>query len=226
MEVKKAPKANLENKKNIFLEVGFTIALAIVLVSFEWKSPANETQAYVSDFINVDDVDLIPITKFEDPKPLPPPPSLIKDIFVITDDPELSDDDIVIPESDQNEANPAAILPDVNYVTETDEEAPFVVVEEAPEFLAGSVQKWIAKNVKYPVLAQENGITGKVFIQFVIEKDGSISNIKVLRSVDASLDKEAVRVIQSMPKWKPGKQRKQTVRVSYTLPINFQLSSN
>ena len=85
---------------------------------------------------------------------------------------------------------------------------------------------WIAKNVKYPVLAMENGIQGKVFIQFVIERDGSITDVKVARGVDASLDKEAVRVVQSMPKWKPGKQRGKPVRVAYTLPINFQLSNN
>lgn len=83
-----------------------------------------------------------------------------------------------------------------------------------------------AKNVKYPVLAMENGIQGKVFIQFVIERDGSITDVKVARGVDASLDKEAVRVVQSMPKWKPGKQRGKPVRVAYTLPINFQLSNN
>ena len=95
-----------------------------------------------------------------------------------------------------------------------------------PSFPGGNVQKWIAKNVKYPVLAMENGIQGKVYIQFVIERDGSITDVKVLRGVDASLDKEAVRVVKAMPKWKPGKQRGKPVRVSYTLPINFQLSNN
>ena len=100
------------------------------------------------------------------------------------------------------------------------------VVEDMPSFPGGNVSKWIAKNVKYPVLAMENGIQGKVFIQFVIERDGSITDVKVVRGVDASLDKEAVRVVQSMPKWKPGKQRGKPVRVAYTLPINFQLSNN
>ena len=95
-----------------------------------------------------------------------------------------------------------------------------------PSFPGGNVQKWISKNVKYPVLAMENGIQGKVYIQFVIEKDGSITDVKVVRGVDASLDKEAVRVVKAMPKWKPGKQRGKPVRVSYTLPINFQLSNN
>ena len=102
----------------------------------------------------------------------------------------------------------------------TGESEIFQVVEDMPSFPGGNVSKWIAKNVKYPVLAMENGIQGKVFIQFVIERDGSITDVKVVRGVDASLDKEAVRVVQSMPKWKPGKQRGKPVRVAYTLPIN------
>lgn len=92
-----------------------------------------------------------------------------------------------------------------------------------PKFPGGNVQKWISKHIKYPMIAQENNIQGKVFVQFVIEKDGSVSNVKVTRSVDPSLDKEAIRVIQSMPKWTPGKQRQKPVRVSFTVPINFQL---
>ena len=99
----------------------------------------------------------------------------------------------------------------------------FAVVEEMPKFPGGNVQKWISKHIKYPMIAQENNIQGKVFVQFVIEKDGSVSNVKVTRSVDPSLDKEAIRVIQSMPKWTPGKQRQKPVRVSFTVPINFQL---
>ena len=99
----------------------------------------------------------------------------------------------------------------------------FAVVEEMPRFPGGNVQKWISKHIKYPMVAQENNIQGKVFVQFVIEKDGSVSNVNVTRSVDPSLDKEAIRVIQSMPKWIPGKQRKKPVRVSFTVPINFQL---
>ena len=107
---------------------------------------------------------------------------------------------------------------------ESDGEADiFQVVEDMPQFPGGSVQKWISKNVKYPMIAQENNIQGKVFVQFVIEKDGSVSDVKVARSVDPSLDKEAIRVVKAMPKWKPGKQRGKPVRVSYTVPINFQL---
>ena len=102
------------------------------------------------------------------------------------------------------------------------EEDIFQVVEDMPTF-PGDINKWLGKNVKYPVIAQENNIQGRVTVQFVIERDGSITDVKVLRGVDPSLDKEAVRVVKSMPKWKPGKQRGKPVRVSYTVPINFRL---
>lgn len=228
MEVKKAPKANLENKKSIFFETGLMIALAVILVSFEWRSPADETLGYISDPTGVIDEDIMVVTKFEEPKPLPPPPpELLRNEFIITEKPTLDDDDIVFSQSDDNSANTVKPIFEEKYDPEdTGEDDVFVVVEEVPKFMGGEVQQWIGKNVKYPSIAAENGVQGKVYVQFVIEKDGSVSNVNVLRGVDASLDKEAVRVIQAMPKWKPGKQRGSTVRVSYTLPINFRLSSN
>ena len=106
------------------------------------------------------------------------------------------------------------------------EEEVFVVVEEMPEFPGGgelALRKYLAKAIVYPVIAQENGIQGKVFVNFVVNKDGSVSNVKVARGVDPSIDAEAVRVVSSMPKWKPGKQRGAPVRVSYTVPISFKL---
>ncbi|MBW8330841.1 MAG: energy transducer TonB [Prolixibacteraceae bacterium] len=101
----------------------------------------------------------------------------------------------------------------------------FFVVEQMPEFPGGqlALRKYLANSIKYPVIAQENGIQGKVFINFVVDKDGGISNVKVFRGVDASLDKEAMRVVRAMPKWIPGRQGGQPVRVSYTVPINFVL---
>ena len=102
----------------------------------------------------------------------------------------------------------------------------FTVVEEMPDFPDGGLQgllKFLAKNIKYPVIAQENGIQGRVVCAFVVNKDGSIVDIEVLRGVDPSLDKEAVRVLGTMPKWKPGKQRGKPVRVKYTVPVMFRL---
>jgi len=103
--------------------------------------------------------------------------------------------------------------------------APYAVVEQMPEFPGGdlALRKYLANSVKYPVVAPENGIQGKVFVSFVVDRDGGISNVKVARGIDESLDKEAMRVVKSMPKWIPGKQNGQPVRVSFTVPINFVL---
>ena len=111
-------------------------------------------------------------------------------------------------------------------VEEEEEEVIFVVVEKMPEFPGGqqALFKYLSENVKYPVIAQENGIQGRSICQFTVEKDGSITDIQVIRSSgDETLDKEAKRVIKSMPRWTPGKQRGKAVRVSYTIPINFRL---
>ena len=114
-------------------------------------------------------------------------------------------------------------------VDEEEEEIVFLVVETMPEFPGGQqeMMKFIATNIQYPAIAIENGIQGRVICQFVVEKDGMVTDIQVVRSSgDASLDKEAIRVINSMPKWKPGKQRGKPVRVKYTIPINFRLQDN
>lgn len=110
-------------------------------------------------------------------------------------------------------------------VEEDSTSQPFTIVEQMPEFPGGelALRKFLVNSVKYPVIAQENGIQGKVFINFIVDKNGSISNVKVFRGVDQSLDKEAIRVVKSMPKWIPGKQGGQPVRVSFTVPINFVL---
>ena len=163
------------------------------------------------------------------PPPPPPPPTPIQfmDMLEIVD--ELNEVDIeleLIDASDEstNEDYETSIPGDWEYGDEASNEIiPFLPSEDMPVF-PGNVQKWIRENIHYPLLAIENGIEGRVFVQVVVERDGSISNIKVVRSVDASLDKEAVRVISKMPKWKPGKQRGKAVRVSYTLPIVFQLN--
>lgn len=101
----------------------------------------------------------------------------------------------------------------------------FDVVEEQPSFPGGqgALMQWLSDNIKYPVIAAENGIQGRVIVQFVVSKTGSISNVNVVRGVDPSLDKEAVRVVKAMPNWTPGKQNGTTVNVRYTLPVTFKL---
>lgn len=230
MEIKKSQKADLEGKKGIFFEVGLALALAVLLFAFEWKSSTEEVNQFETVAEEQIEEEIIPITQqMLKPPPPPPPAPKLTDLIDIVEDDTMIDEELEIQDAEDDSENTE--VQDVtdfgDYGTEDTGEADiFVVVEDMPQFPGGNVQKWIGKNVKYPILAQENGIQGKVFIQFVIEKDGSITDVKVVRGVDASLDKEAIRVVKAMPKWKPGKQRGKPVRVSYTLPINFQLSNN
>lgn len=229
MEIKKSPKADLEKKKGLFFEIGLTLALGMLLFAFEWKSSSDEVGAFEIAPEEQIEEEIIPITQqmLKPPPPPPPAPKLTDLIDIVEDDTNIDEDLEIIDAEDESENTPVQDVTDFgDYDGEdTGENEVFMVVEEMPTFPGGNVQKWISKNVKYPQLALENGIQGKVFIQFVIEKDGSITGVKVIRGVDASLDKEAIRVVQAMPKWKPGSQRGKSVRVSYTLPINFQLSN-
>lgn len=228
MEIKKSPKADLEGKKGIFFEIGLTLALAILLFAFEWKSSTAEVNAFQTVAEVEIEEEIIPITQqMMKPPPPPPPAPKLTDLIDIVEDDTNIDEELEIQDAEDDSENQE--VPDVtdfgDYEGEDTGEAQiFQVVEDMPAF-PGNVTKWISKNVKYPVLAMENGIQGKVFVQFVIEKDGSITDVKVSRGVDALLDKEAVRVVKAMPKWKPGKQRGKPVRVSYTLPIFFQLAN-
>ncbi len=229
MEIKKSPKADLEGKKGLFFEIGLALALAVLLFAFEWKTSSEEVSQFQTVAEEQIEEEIIPITQhmLKPPPPPPPAPKLSDLIDIVEDDTNIDEDLEILDAEDESENKPVENPSDFGEYDgeETGEESLFVVVEDMPSFPGGDPVRWINKNVKYPVIAQENGIQGKVFVQFVIEKDGSITNVKVLRGVDASLDKEAVRVVQSMPKWKPGKQRGKPVRVSYNVPINFRLSN-
>ena len=225
MEVKKSSKANLENKKGIFFEIGLIVALACIFLAFEWKVDVKMEEGFIVIITEEQlDEEIIPVTqRMQQALPPPPPAPRLTDLIEIVDEEINLDDNLDIMDVDANVANHGVYDFSGTGNGYEGESEVFAVVEEMPKFPGGNVQKWISKHIKYPMIAQENNIQGKVFVQFVIEKDGSVSNVKVSRSVDPSLDKEAIRVIQSMPKWTPGKQRQKPVRVSFTVPINFQL---
>lgn len=228
MEIKKTPKADLENKKSTWLLVGYVIVLSFMFIAFEWtkRDIKIDTSQAVADVVFEEEI--IPIT--EQPKevtPPPPvaPPSVAETLTIVEDDADVDEVDIASTEELGQQV-------EIKYVpVEVEEEEPeeqtiFEVVEEMPEFPNGGqagLMQYLAKNIKYPTIAQENGTQGRVVCQFVVNKDGSIVDVKVLRSVDPYLDKEAVRVISTMPKWKPGKQRGKPVRVKYTVPVMFRL---
>lgn len=227
MEIKKAPKVDLEKKKGIFFEIGLVLALGILLYAFEWKTETKKTQDMQGSEVEQVEEEIIPVTTQNTPPPPPPPPApKLTDLINIVDNDQDIDDELEITDAEDETENTVVDVTQFEDFGEEDtgEAQIFQVVETMPSF-KGNMNKWLKDNVKYPILAQENGISGRVFVAFVIEVDGSITDVKVARAVDPSLDKEAVRVVKAMPKWNPGKQRNKPVRVAFTVPINFTLSN-
>lgn len=227
MEIKKTPKADLENKKSLMTEIGLVITLGIVLAAFEWST--TDVKIDTSGMIEEAAVEeeIVPITRQEEIKPPPPPPPpKMSDIINIVDDDVELDDELDLQDTEADENTTYDYQQEIAVVEEEEEiQEVFFIVEEMPVFPGGeeALRKFIAQSVKYPVIAQENGIEGRVFVSFVVNQKGEVTNVKVARPFDPNLDKEAVRVVQSMPKWSPGKQRGKAVKVSYTVPINFVL---
>jgi protein TonB len=217
MEPKKNPKISLEKKKGLFFQIGLIITLLAIFGAFEWKS--YDKVAYNLGQLSLDDLEeeIIPITQ-QEVKPPPPPPPPPEVIEIVEDEVEIEDEiEIEDTESDEDEM--------IEIEEESDDEF-FMVVENMPEFPGGDLglMKYIQKNVKYPPIAKEYNITGKVYVSFIVDKSGAVTNVKVVRGVDKNLDAEAVRVVKSLPKYKAGKQRGKPVRVMFTIPINFTLS--
>ncbi|NLB26193.1 MAG: energy transducer TonB [Bacteroidales bacterium] len=229
MELKKTPKADLENKKNIFLGIGLVVALGLLFFAFEWKTTPKKTESLGQIQTQEVEEEIIPITREEQNTPPPPPPPKVVEVLNIVADNVHIDDELHIEDTEADAETFIDVAPVVTttVVEEKEEEETkvFFIVEDMPEFPGGeaALRQFIANAIKYPVIAQENGIQGKVFVTFVVDADGGISEAKITRGVDPSLDKEALRVVNMLPKWKPGKQRGKPVRVSYTVPINFVL---
>ena len=225
MQLKKSPKASLEDKKLVYVLMGLVLVLSICYVAFEWTEKEVTKYEVTEDLAFIDEE--IDIQQTTQETPPPPPPAPIQEVEVLN----VVEDDVEVEEIEINTEDDkdveVVIAPPVEVKEEEEEEEViFMVVESMPEFPGGqqALFKFLAENVKYPVIAQENGIQGRVICQFVVNRDGSIVDVVAVRSSgDASLDKEAIRVIKSMPKWKPGKQRGKPVRVKYTVPVNFRL---
>ena len=228
MEIKKSEKANLENKKLLFLEVGLILSLLIVYIAFEWTSTETNT-SMLEDNTEVLVEEEIISTNMETPPPPPAAPKipvLSDQIDIVDDEIELEDDMFMNLEDDASLGVEIMDYVEVQEEVVEEEAIPFQLVEEKPSFQGGDANqfsKWVNSRLVYPEIAKENGVQGRVTLQFTVEKDGSVTKVKVLRGVDPSLDKEAVRVVSMSPKWKPGKQRDRAVPVTYTFPVIFQL---
>ena len=227
MTQKKSDRADLQNKRVLFTEIGCIVALALVYFGLEYSSAKTNTALLEEVGIMAEMEEMIPIT-FDTP---PPPPEMPK-IPVLSDQIDIVDDDIEIEEIVINLEDHKDLGVDIlDYIPVEEEEVteetlPFVMVEQKPKFNGGDANefsKWVNSRLQYPQICIENGRQGRVTLSFTIKADGSLSDVKVLRGVDPALDQEAVRVVKSSPKWTPGKQRDRAVAVSYTFPVIFQL---
>ncbi len=226
MKAKKTSKANLEKKRFLFLEIGLVIVLGIILIALEWATRPSRTGNLNFLFEDIGDEEMMMITRHQVKKPeLPPPPPKVVDVIDIVDNSRKLDNPYEFENMRFTEDLKFEIMPYKEEKSD-DEEFDFFVVEERPKFQGGdenNFRKWIQDHLKYPDIAAENGISGKVYMQFTINSKGEVVDVKIIRGVDPALDKEAFRVVNSSPLWEPGKQRDVPVNVRFSFPIFFVL---
>ena len=228
MEIKKSERADLEKGKSTSLLIGFVMALAVMFVALEWtqREVEDNSELFMARDVSLNE-EMVPIT-LPEKKTVPPPPAAVTkaEIIEIVEDDADIEEDIMASTEDQAEWVDLNEYDVVEVEPEPEEEAPFMVVEDMPEFPGGTAAllEYLRKNIKYPAICRENNIQGRVIVSFVVNKDGAIVDPEVVKSVNPSLDKEALRVISTMPNWKPGSQRGKPVRVKYTVPVNFRLN--
>jgi len=231
MEIKKSAKASLENKRLVFLEVGLVLALGLTWGAFAWETKEVEEaklqkEAKMEDEAEQEEVFIEEEPKPEIPQEQPEEEEFSDDIEEVEDDEEESVREMVDADDVQIVAVSRTENIEVQEEEEEEEEIPFALVEVKPSFQGGDANdfsKWVNQRLVYPEIAKENNIQGRVILQFTIDAGGNMTNVKVVRGVDKSLDEEAVRVVKSSPKWTPGRQRDRAAKVTYTFPVIFQL---
>lgn len=225
MNTKKSQKADLENKRVLFIQLGLVFTLALVLLAFEWKT-FDRVLADLGDREVIDiPEEMIEITRQDQPPPPPAPPPQTTQFKIVEDDVEIEDDFVVDVDVDQKTVIEAYIPPAVVQEEAVHEQEIFIVVEDPPSFPGGDEARirFLSENIRYPQMARESGIQGTVFVTFVVERDGSVTDVRILRGIGGGCDEEAIRVIKAMPKWNAGKQRGRPVRVQFNMPIRFTL---
>ena len=226
MEQKKTPKADLQNKRGLFMEIGLVISLGLVIVALSYSQKEREVEKLDNEIIAVEE-ELIEVTR-QDQKP--PEPIKQQQVQVLSDFIKVVQNDQKIEtEFDFTEFSEDIVVVEQEIVEEevVEDDAPVLIAEEMPSFQGGDLntfRNWVQGRLKYPQVALENNVQGQAVMSFVIERDGRLTGIQVLQAPDRSLgDKEALRVVSKMPKWKPGKQRNSPVRVKYILPVVFKI---
>ena len=227
MEAKKSSKADLEKRRGLYLELGLVAILAVCLVAFNIKSYDNDVKEVTKRTV-AEEVEEVVLNTMEKETPPPPPeePEVPQTELKIVDNDATITNEAVVFDADAKNAENTEIKPVVTEIEDEDvEETIYVVVEEEPDFPGGmeALLKYLQENIQYPQLAKENNITGKVFVTFVVEKDGRVTQVKLLRDIGGGCGNEAMRVVKAMPKWKPGKQQGRPVRTQFNLPVVFNL---
>ncbi len=234
MEEHKSQSARVENKKTMFFLIGLVATLLFVWGAFEWRTYEGSLMDLGNLDMEIED-EIIPITQRQQQPPPPPPPAPPEVIQIVENEAEIEEVEFESTEMDESE--------EIEFVEEVEEETDeifsFAVVENKPVFpgcenYATEAEKFqcfnqkimthISKKFEFPEMAKQMGIQGKVYVNFVIEKDGKVSNVTIARSVDKLIDDEAIRVVKTLPKFQPAKQRGKPVRMQYTVPINAKLN--
>ena len=222
---KKSPKADLENKRGLFVEIGLVIVLALVLFGFEWKTyNKTKVEAFQRQATDVPE-EMVEITKQETPPPQAPPPPQVTVLNIVDDNVQIDNDFTVDAEATQTTQVQEYVPVQKAEEEVIEEQEIFQVVESMPEFPGGEEARiqFLRDNIKYPQMARESGIQGTVYVTFVVEPDGRVTGVRVLRGIGGGCDEEAIRVVKAMPRWIPGKQRGKPVRVQFNMPIKFTL---
>jgi protein TonB len=224
MEPKKTEKADLTNKSGLFFNIGLVVTLLVVVMAFEYSVRDESGDVNLAKNTNmVEEILEVPPTE----QPPPPPPKIQQpQIIEVPDEEEIKEDikvEFDVEVTEDTKVEEITIAPVVEEKEDVDQI--FLVVEESatPKGGMAAFYKYVSEKMKYPAQARRMGIEGKVFIEFVINRDGSITDVKLMKGIGAGCDEEAIRVVQSAPPWNPGKQRGKPVRQRYVVPIIFKL---
>jgi protein TonB len=224
MELKKSPKKDLERKRLVFFQIGMVIALVLAILAFEWRTYDKKMNIQTRLPGEITLLELPDVTKHTKPKPPAPPPQPVVKIRIKPNDEYVEEHPVIDVGVDFNDPMPEAVF--FSEEPAVIEPEIFKVVEDMPEFPGGeqALYRFLGENMTYPAAAKEVGISGVVYVCFVVEPDGTTTHFRILRSPHPSLSGEALRVLKLMPEWKPGRQRTKAVRVEYNIPINFKLN--
>jgi protein TonB len=226
MEPKKTKKADLQSKRVIFFEIGLLVSLALSLLAFEWTSETKNSEGFAQNNQTEMEQESVPITRQEKQKePPPPPPKTTEIINIVENDVDIKDE-LVLEETEADENTKVDIDAFAQEEKEEENEQIFISVEEMPTFDGEGInafRNYIQRNLIYPEIARENGIEGTIYTRFIVNKNGQVEEISILRGVDPALDEAVVQAIKNSPKWQPGRQRGKAVNVSFTMPVIFSL---